>query len=135
MSNQLTHQQLELLVELNSQNELGMRTYSGRGMYGEYCLGFTGEESLLESLSNELFSDFSKVEEETLETHNIDRMDKRDIVTVTIKDVNEQSQKRLEFFQMFLNPRQDSMGLGTIVYFPNIKLTKEQIEFINNEVE
>ena len=134
MNNQLTQQQLELLVELNSQNELGMRTYSGRGMYGEYCLGFTGE-NLLESLSNELFSDFSKVEEETLETHNIDRMDKRDIVTVTIKDVNEQSQKRLEFFQMFLNPRQDSMGLGTIVYFPSIKLTKEQIEFINNEVE
>lgn len=134
MANQLTQEQLELLVELNSQNELGMRTYSGRGMYGEYCLGFDGE-NLLESLSNELFSDFSKVEEETLETHNIDRMDKRDIVTVTIKDVNEQSQKRLEFFQMFLNPKQDSMGLGTIIYFPSIKLTKEQIEFINNEVE
>lgn len=51
MANQLTQEQLEMLVELNSQNDLGMRLYSGRGMYGEYCLAFTGDD-LLGVLSN-----------------------------------------------------------------------------------
>lgn len=125
MNNQLTQQQLELLVELNSQNELGMRTYSGRGMYGKYCLGFTGED-LLESLSNELFG---SVTDDILTDEN--EKDGNEVLNQVDKIVKE----RLEFFQLFLNSRQDSMGLGTIVYFPNIKLTKEQIEFINNEVE
>lgn len=124
MNNQLTQQQLELLVELNSQSELGMRTYSGRGMYGEYCLGFEGKD-LLESLSNELFGSV---------TDNIELVENTTITTV-LNQVDKIVKERLEFFQMFLNPRQDSMGLGTIVYFPSIKLTKEQIEFINNEVE
>lgn len=123
MANQLTQQQLELLVELNSQNELGMRTYSGRGMYGERCLAFTGED-LLESLSNELFSESI--------TESIDQSNG---VNEALNQVDKIIKERLEFFQMFLNSRQDSIGLGTITYFPNIKLTKEQIEFINNEVE
>lgn len=130
MNNQLTQQQLELLVELNSQNELGMRTYSGRGMYGEYCLAFAGED-LLESLSNELFGSVTDVDQ--FKTVNGVEQDRT--VTEVLDDVDKVVKERLEFFQMFLNPRQDSMGLGTIVYFPSIKLTKEQIEFINNEVE
>lgn len=36
---------------------------------------------------------------------------------------------------MFLNPKKDSMGLGIIQYFPNIKLTEEQEIFIRSEVE
>ena len=128
---ELTQQQLELLVELNSQNELGMRTYSGRGMYGEYCLGFTRED-LLESLSNELFDGDSILDKALEKTEEVE-LDK--VSSKALDEVSKIIKERLEFFQMFLNPRQDSMGLGTIVYFPNIKLTKEQIEFINNEVE
>lgn len=131
MNNQLTQQQLELLVELNSQNELGMRTYSGRGMYGEYCLGFTGED-LLESLSNELFDGDSILDKALEKTEEVE-LDK--VSSKALDEVSKIIKERLEFFQMFLNPRQDSMGLGTIIYFPSIKLTKEQIEFINNEVE
>lgn len=128
---ELTQQQLELLVELNSQNELGMRTYSGRGMYGEYCLGFTGED-LLESLSNELFDGDSILDKALEKTEEVE-LDK--VSSKALDEVSKIIKERLEFFQMFLNPRQDSMGLGTIIYFPSIKLTKEQIEFINNEVE
>lgn len=123
MENQLTQEQLELLIELNSQNELGMRTYSGRGMYGEYCLGFEGED-LLGVLSNELFSEVTYV-----------AYGKTEDVHKALDEIDKILKQRLEFFQMFLNPKQDSMGLGTIQYFPNIKLTKEQIEFIRNEVE
>ena len=79
-------------------------TYSGRGMYGELCFGFTcnhAPSALLQFVST-LLSDL------TLERH--------DVITI-IDELG--------------SPRTDNMGLQTIVYFPSFHLDQEHCYNVN----
>lgn len=71
-----TPEQFEALQDIAQQNDGRLRSYSGRGMYGERCLGITTKQP-----------------------------------NSVIEDAGAAGIK---------GARQDSMGLSTIVYWPNI---------------
>lgn len=73
--------------------------YSGRGMYGEQCLGFTVSNPL------QFMFELGKVAR-TIEN------DEDDHLYSIIEDMERQI-------------NQDSMGMSSIVYFPRVKLTSE----------
>lgn len=70
------------------------RKYSGRGMYGKTCIGFSGSNPLstiTEAMGSVVEDQFNS--EDGLEW-------------------------ALEFFEMISSMRKDSLGLGEIIYFP-----------------
>lgn len=89
--------------DLESEHGEHMRAdYSGRGMWGEECLGYTGPEPMLFAL------DLACV----LAERDGDGQDMDTVRQVLVDTVG--------------HPVTDSMGLGTIVhYWPNIAVTDE----------
>lgn len=77
-----------------------VRSYSGRGMYGDYCLGFTTD-----------YSDFHTaadlVNAAEMVRRYYDNVDK----AFTLQD----------FLDVLEDATTDSMGCSTIVYFPRVK--------------
>lgn len=71
--------------------------YSGRGMYGRNCIGFTTDDSTMLLMA---------------------------LTAILIEIANEQIHDDAPEWEN-LSPRQDSMGLSTIVYFPNWQLDTE----------
>lgn len=80
-------------------NSIKVRSYSGRGMYGASCLGITTGR-------------FTN-------PHDV-------IMKIVVQFVEENHEdedflsKFRELTDCLQNPRQDSMGLGTVTYFPDI---------------
>jgi len=74
------------------------QSYSGRGMYGKKCLSFN-----LESGENEFdaFLSIAEAIQSYVESHD-DGLELEDITP------------------HFMGARSDSMGLGTVIYFPDI---------------
>jgi hypothetical protein len=72
-------------------NELEARSYVGRAMYGKQCLGVELPKGMEIGQFVAAMLEFSET-----------KQDNEDLITA------------------FENMRQDSMGLGTIVYFPRI---------------
>ncbi len=98
---------LTLLSNTYTTTEIKPRIYSGRGMYGAQCLGVVTDDPLifmfeLGEMSYEIKSEESD-DEYNSEHHEL------------VQLLNDCSS----------NICQDSMGLSSIVYFPNIKLTFE----------
>ena len=77
------------------------RSYSGRGMYGKECLGFTTDDSFMVTMGNIL--------EELAYVHG-----------------HETEEKLTAFAKVLKNAATDSMGLGTIIYFPRIERKEEE---------
>lgn len=74
-------------------NDCNVRSYSGRGMYGKECIGFTvDQDTNLLGLVAE--------------------------IVASVSDLDESVQDGL--VTAFNRVRTDNMGLGTIVYFPSI---------------
>lgn len=74
-------------------NGIRVQPYSGRRMYGDRCLGVIWDGTVGEFVSAAMFA---------IQDHIVDNSDKRDI------------------FESFSYMKDDSMGLGLIIYFPNI---------------
>lgn len=75
------------------------RSYSGRGMYGKSCLGFeTSRGQSAIRATAEIMADLA-------ETCQYDSDDKIEIS---------------DFLEFFSDVKEDSMGLGMIIYFPDI---------------
>lgn len=76
---------------------LDIRSYSGRGMYGETCIGFTTDRNLGNAFAD-LISSLA---------HSSDSVNMEELADA------------------FRSMQTDSMGLGTIVYFPGIEFVDE----------
>lgn len=68
-------------------------TYSGRGMYGETCYGFSGDVAR--------------------------------IIGDVLQDIADMPDLIRQFGEMLSESRQDSMGLGTVIYFPGWDIVPE----------
>lgn len=80
------------------------RSYSGRGMYGEQCVGFVTDTNLLAAMANvireAIFLDNCTDGEKYRADQLLTQMELGDVKT-------------------------DSMGLDTIIYFPRVKWAEE----------
>ena len=68
-------------------------TYSGRGMYGETCYGFSGDVAR--------------------------------IIGDVLQDIADMPDLIRQFGEMLSISRRDSMGLGTILYFPGWNIAQD----------
>lgn len=81
----------ERLIELLEDAGCEVRSYSGRGMYGMECVGFTvGEPGAVLG-----------------------------IVADIVAEVEDED--KLEVARLFRASHTDSMGTGTVIYFPRMK--------------
>lgn len=85
-----------LLQKLLEETDYNPRSYSGRGMYGEECLAVVTDD-LGELLANVM-------------DYAIDVLDDKDMHTLA------------ESFRCMIS---DSMGMGTVYYFPDLKFVEE----------
>lgn len=81
------------------------RDYSGRGMMGKTCLGIS---TPLDGSVGDIFADIIE------HIRNESRGSFLDIVDVF-----------LDIAEAFRDMRQDSLGKGSIIYFPNIEFTED----------
>ena len=86
-------------LKRDESGELEFRNYSGRGMFGEQCLGITGNiGSIISNLVSLAFEQGGEMSD----------TDKMHIVTGLSRGVSV-----------------DSMGLSSIVYFPGVRFTSQ----------
>lgn len=99
---------LSIVRSANSDPAIQARSYSGRGMFGKTCLGFYVAQnvgllgfagSVLSGLGEEIYSG---------EGEDTEYDDDRYISCVK------------EFSDMLQNAQWDNLGLGIVVYFPNV---------------
>ncbi len=90
----------QMLLFVNATESAGysVRSYSGRGMYGKQCLGIGIGSGI---------SPFKVACEIAMEVLKLD--DQHDIVESLMADLSDE------------RVAQDSLGMGTIIYFPNMK--------------
>ena len=81
----------ERFIELLEEAGYSHRAYSGRGMFGDYCIGASTEGNAANMLSD---------------------------ILVHCEITNEE---RVEVAGIFKNKRTDDLSRGTIVYFPAMK--------------
>ena len=86
----------ERFIELLEEAGYNHRAYSGRGMFGEYCIGASTKGDAADMLSD---------------------------ILVYCEITNEE---RVEVAGIFKDKRTDDLGLGTIVYFPSMKWKDEE---------
>lgn len=87
-----------------------VRSYSGRGMYGKSCLGF-----------------------ETSRGQSAVRATAEIMGTLSDICQYEDDLEISDFVEMFGDVEEDSMGLGMIIYFPDISWDEEWTESENDE--
>ncbi len=94
------------IIELLENADLEVRTdYSGRGMYGKTCVGVVLNNNS-GSIAGFVASLMTQV-----------------VLDATILDEACNDVAALE--EMFANTKEDSMGLSTILYFPQLRTDKE----------
>lgn len=89
------------------------QSYSGRGMYGKKCLSFN-----LECEENEfdVFLSIAESAQSYVECHD-DGLELEDIIPY------------------FMGAKSDSMGLGTVIYFPNVEWEELEDQFEEDFVD
>jgi len=93
-----TNQELENRLKESIDHVFYSRSYSGRGMYGKRCLGFEIDSNNVAGAVALVISRFVRLRK----TNNV------------MKDIS-------ELANIFDHSEQDSMGMGTILYFPQIE--------------
>lgn len=96
----------EDLAEELGNDDLSIRSYSGRGMYGKQCLGVYTDMNIGSLMAYVV----------------------RSLAGVASFDNQDAEDASEEIAQAFENMQTDSMGLGTIVYFPNVKFVSTSDE-------
>lgn len=92
---------------VSNQDDISYRSdYSGRGMYGKRCIGLDGDRNAI----NALLAEVGKA----LLEHVFDARDDED----KVYDAHIEAQ---DVMDALFSYRQDSMGLGIIVYWPDNK--------------
>lgn len=104
---------LKLIVDLHDEEDFQVRVnYSGRGMFGEECLGIVGSDT-----TTVIYK----------------------IMEVIMDEYGDEKDTQLELFHELAEmlsdgSEQDSMGLQCIVYFPYVEIDKEKKEEILNKL-
>ena len=95
---QLTEKQIEILQDFANNNNISfVEEYSGRGMYGETCIGFSGNIDLFTLGFN-------------LAQYLLD-----------VEDDDDDDDSEILLSEIFYDGSElDSLGLDTIVYFPDV---------------
>lgn len=109
----ISYKLLDLIVDLHNEEDFQIRVdYSGRGMFGEECLGIVGPNAskIIYKIMNAIIDNYSDSEGEQLEL---------------FKELT----KILSY-----GYKQDSMGLQCIVYFPYVEIDEEKKEEILNKL-
>ena len=88
----------EKFVELIEDAGYEVRRYSGRGMYGKWCVGVEVDGDMN---GYKLVCDVVRI--------------------AAVQDEDDID----ELINVFSNTNQDSMGLGMVIYWPKMKITKE----------
>lgn len=92
-----------------------IRSYSGRFMYGEKCVGIVHSESAAAvafKITLALVSQFGEEWNDKLDNGEVDDTDYSAIFTTS---------RLCDFERVFTSAREDSMGLDSIVYFTRLK--------------
>lgn len=104
---------LELLAEAANANCVKLRTdYSGRGMFGRKCIGMSGTDSDI----NTVISETLQMAVQDLFTDTVD-LDGED--TTAVYNKNDDVQQAIA--TLLGRSARDSMGRGTIVYWPQVE--------------
>lgn len=101
---------VELLMAVNGNSDITIRSYSGRGMYGKSCVAVIGNRRELQQLFGEVIVDLHE-------------------------NPSAAENKGIEFDEvvdLLLSPRQDSMGLDIVVYWPEFEWTPECSALVDN---
>ena len=93
------------LQNLAEEAELNVRSYSGRGMYKKECLGID---------CNSLVTTFATLLEVLAENHFDEGSERGEAASIVS-----------ELAEALRGSRVDNMGLGVIVYFPDIPFVKD----------
>lgn len=100
---------IKTLIEELDDCGFKVRSYSGRGMYGQECLGITCDNPV-----------------ETL----VSIMEL--VYELSVYNDGDNEPQFLDYTSLFMSGRTDSMGLSSIIYFPNIKWP-EGLELTNRD--
>lgn len=104
---------LELIVDLHDGEDFQIRVdYSGRGMFGEKCLGIVGSDTatVIYKIMDAIMDEYGDEKDTQLELFH-------------------------ELAEMLSNgSKQDSMGLQRIIYFPSVEIDEEKKEEILNKL-
>lgn len=87
-----------------------VRSYSGRGMYGNQCLGVTLEDRNVGTLVIDVMINLVNAKEDPRRSRYEEAM----VI-----------EKLLTLGPAFRQMKTDDMGLGIIVYFPNVNFTSD----------
>lgn len=91
-------------------------SYSGRGMYGQNCIGFYADGTIAQEIA-QLATEIVNYCYDTLEGNDAEEM---------LDSVE-------RFLDIMAEAKTDNMGQGTVIYFPNVE--REDDEESNNEDE
>ena len=109
----ISNQLLDLIVDLHDEEDFQVRVdYSGRGMFGEKCLGIVGSDTttVIYKIMEAIMNEYCDEKETQLELFH-------------------------ELAEMLSDgSKQDSMGLQHIIYFPSVEIDEEKKEEILNKL-
>lgn len=112
----ITKTLLEHLIRTCAEHDVEIRfDYSGRGMYGEKCIGFVGSHDYIQSAINSACLDIVKEEYLRDEFHPMVIFDRIG-----------------SYLEMFEDSKEDSMGkYDIIVYYPELEYDSDAKQYID----
>lgn len=103
-----------VLEDALNQADVELReNYSGRGMYGDTCIGVVGEHDELENFERELAK--AATLDKYKDHHPTDYSDPEAVVETFIEELDAIAGQR----------RSDSMGMSSIYYYPRLTITED----------
>lgn len=102
------------LEDALNQTDVELReNYSGRGMYGDTCIGVVGDQDALEVFEQELAKAATLAKYE--DHHPTDYSDPEAVIETFIEELHNVAASR----------RTDSMGMDAIWYYPRLTITED----------
>ena len=113
---EITKDLLKHLIRTCAEHDVEIRfDYSGRGMYGEKCIGFVGSHDYIQSAINSACLDIVKEEYLRDEFHPMVIFDRIG-----------------SYLEMFEDSKEDSMGkYDIIVYYPELEYDSDAKQYID----
>lgn len=104
------HEFQKHLTDAINQYDFDVQSYSGRAMYGKSCLAITGDNRILRKAI--AYAIVQAQEAESDPDCDAERL------SMSFED----------YVESILDYRQDSMGLGTVIYWPQVEYTEVPYE-------
>lgn len=109
----------ELLQEACDENDVELRSYSGRGMYGDTCIGIVGDQrSCFRAISDAIRTAVGNVVDNALDMTD-------DASEEEFRQVRKEQEEVDNLIRSLLNYRMDNMGLDIVVYWEDLEYTSQ----------